>query len=158
MDMPRNDLSKYRSVIIYGISLASLLLLLKWLEWRFIIVNYAFELYAGLIAVVFTALGIWLALKLSRPKTTTITIEKEIHINKHDFVLNENALDEMGISKRELEVLTLIAGGLSNHEIAQRLFVSLNTVKTHSSKVFEKLEVQRRTQAVEKARRLHLIP
>jgi len=158
MDMARNYLSKHRSVIIYGASLASLLFLLKWLEWRFIIVNYAFELYAGIIAVIFTALGIWLALKLSKPKTTTITIEKEILINKDDFVLNENALDEMGISKRELEVLTLMAGGLSNQEIAQRLFVSLNTIKTHSSKVFEKLEVQRRTQAVEKARRLNLIP
>jgi two-component system, NarL family, response regulator LiaR len=158
MDMARNYFSKHRSVILYGALLASLLFLLKWLEWRFIIVNYAFELYAGIIAIIFTALGIWLALKLSKPKTTTITIEKEILVNKDGFVLNENALDEMGISKRELEVLTLMAGGLSNQEIAQRLFVSLNTIKTHSSKVFEKLEVQRRTQAVEKARRLNLIP
>lgn len=132
--------------------------LLKWLEWRFIIVNYAFELYAGFIAVIFTGLGIWLALKLSKPKTTFITLEKELHIGSSDFVLNEtSAISETGLSKRELEVLLLMAQGLSNQEIAQRLFVSLNTIKTHSSKIFEKLEVRRRTQAVEKARRLEII-
>jgi DNA-binding CsgD family transcriptional regulator len=155
--MATGYLSKHKSVIIYGASLAGLLLLLKWLEWRFIIVNYAFEIYAGFIALIFTALGIWLALKLSKPKTTIVTIEKELRMSSNDFVLNESALDEMGISKRELEVLELIALGLSNQQIAERLFVSLNTIKTHSSKVFEKLEVQRRTQAVEKAKRLSLI-
>jgi NarL family two-component system response regulator LiaR len=155
--MTLNHLSKHRSVIIYGVALAALLFLLKWLEWRFIIVSYAFEIYAGFIAVIFTGLGIWLALKLSKPKTTTVTVEKEIHVNGN-FVLNERALDEMGISKRELEVLALMAQGLSNQEIAERLFVSLNTIKTHSSKVFEKLEVQRRTQAVEKAKRMSIIP
>ena len=156
--MTLNYLSKHRSIIIYGSSLAALLFLLKWLEWRFIIVNYAFEIYAGFIAVIFTALGIWLALKLSKPKTTILTVEKGIRASANNFVLNERALNEMGISKRELEVLVLMAHGLSNQEIAQRLFVSLNTIKTHSSKVFEKLEVQRRTQAIEKAKRLSLIP
>lgn len=156
--MTLNYLSKHRSIIIYGSSLAALLFLLKWLEWRFIIVNYAFEIYAGFLAVIFTALGIWLALKLSKPKTTIITVEKEIRASTNNFVLNERALHEMGISKRELEVLVLMAHGLSNQEIARRLFVSLNTIKTHSSKVFEKLEVQRRTQAIEKAKRLSLIP
>src|SRR5258708_429639 len=137
--MALNYLSKHRSIIIYGASLAALLFLLKWLEWRFIMVTYAFEIYAGFIAVIFTALGIWLALKLSKPKTTIVTIEKEFR-DGNNFILNENALCEMGISKRELEVLVLMAQGLSNQEIAQRLFVSLNTIKTHSSKVFEKLE------------------
>ncbi|MEO6523273.1 MAG: LuxR C-terminal-related transcriptional regulator [Mucilaginibacter sp.] len=156
--MTFNYLSKHRSVLIYGASLAALLFLMKWLEWHFIIVNYAFELYAGFIAVIFTGLGIWLALKLSKPKTTIVTVEKELLISSDTFILNEAALTETGLSRRELEVLQLMAGGLSNQEIAEKLFVSLNTIKTHSSNVFEKLEVQRRTQAVEKAKRLSLIP
>lgn len=154
--MVLNYLAKHRSVIMYGVSLAALLFLMKWLEWRFVIVNYTFEIYAAAIAVIFTALGIWLALKLSKPKT--ITVEKEVRVSHSNFVLNERLLEEMNISKRELEVLALMAQGLSNQQIAERLFVSLNTIKTHSSNVFEKLEVQRRTQAVEKARRLSLIP
>jgi ATP/maltotriose-dependent transcriptional regulator MalT len=72
--------------------------------------------------------------------------------------LNQKELQNLGLSKREMEVLQLMAEGLSNHEIASRLFVSLNTIKTHSSKVFEKLEVNRRTQAVDKAKKLSLIP
>lgn len=151
-------LSKNRSVIIYGVSLATLLFLLKWLEWHYIIIDYGFEIYAGFIAIIFTGLGIWLALKLSKPKVTILTIEKEIKVDSSDFVLNEVVLEKMGISKRELEVLLLMAKGLSNGEIAERLFVSLNTIKTHSSKIFEKLDVERRTQAVEKAKRLSLIP
>ncbi|MEO7214397.1 LuxR C-terminal-related transcriptional regulator [Mucilaginibacter sp.] len=154
--MATTHLAKYRSVILYSMSLAVLLLLLKWLEWRFIIVDYAFEIYAGFVAVIFTGLGVWLALKLSRPKT--ITIEKEVLVNSNEFVLDEGRLTKLGLSRRELEVLQLMARGLSNQQIAEELFVSLNTIKTHSSKVFEKLEVQRRTQAIEKAKRLSLIP
>ncbi|RYU92110.1 DNA-binding response regulator [Mucilaginibacter terrigena] len=156
--MTLNFWARNRSVILYGVSLAILLFLMKWLEWRFIIVDYAFELYAGALAVIFTALGIWLATKLTKPKTNTIIVEKEVMVTNGDFVLDEKQLAGLGISKRELEVLQLMAEGLSNHQIAGRLFVSLNTIKTHSSKVFEKLEVQRRTQAVDKARRLNLIP
>jgi NarL family two-component system response regulator LiaR len=153
-----NYLSKHRSAIIYGVALAVLLFLLKWLEWRFIIVDYTIEIYAGAIAVIFTSLGIWLALKLSKPKTTIVTVQKELRINTDTFVLNQKVLDEMGISKRELEVLSLMAQGLSNQQIADSLFVSLNTIKTHSSNVFTKLYVERRTQAVEKAKRLGIIP
>ena len=153
-----NSLARNRSFIIYGISLAGLLLLLKWLEWRFIIINHSFEIYAGIIALMFTGLGIWLALKLSTPKTATVYIEKEVRVNTDEFILNETELNRLGLSKRELEVLHLMAGGLSNQQIAERLFVSLNTIKTHTSKLFEKMEVQRRTQAVEKAKRLSLIP
>jgi DNA-binding CsgD family transcriptional regulator len=156
--MTLNFLSRNRSVLIYGVSLAVLLLIMKWLEWRFIIVDHAFELYAGALAIIFTLLGIWLALKLTRPKTHTVIVEKEVIIKSSDFVLNEHELNKLGLSKREMEVLQLMAGGLSNQEIADRLFVSLNTIKTHSSKVFEKLEVQRRTHAVDKARKLNLIP
>jgi len=152
-------LARNRSIIIYGLSLACVLLLLKWLEWRFIIIDYSFEIYAGFIAVIFTALGIWLALKLSKPKTATVYIEKEVRVNdKTEFIVNEAELNRLGLSKRELEVLQLMAQGLSNQQIAEQLFVSLNTIKTHSSNVFEKMEVQRRTQAVDKAKKLGLIP
>ncbi len=148
-------LKKYKSVLIYGASLALLLLLLRWLEWQFIFVDNSTELYAGAIAVVFTFLGIWLALKLYKPKT--ILLEKEVIINQETFELNQNAITDLGLSKRELEVLTLMAAGMSNQQIAERLFVSVNTIKTHLSNVFLKLDVQRRTQAVEKARRMRLV-
>jgi NarL family two-component system response regulator LiaR len=156
--MTLNFWVRNRSVILYGASLAVLLFLMKWLEWRFIIVDHAFELYAGALAIIFTLLGIWLAVKLTRPKTNTIIVEKEVFVKSDDFVLDDNELARIGLSKRELEVLQLMAQGLSNHQIAEQLFVSLNTIKTHSSKVFEKLEVQRRTQAVDKAKKLSLIP
>jgi NarL family two-component system response regulator LiaR len=163
-------LLKNKHVIVYGISLALLLFLLKWLELRFIIISHAFEIYIGAIALIFTALGIWLALKLIKPKVNTVVVEKEVYINNvvekevfegkqaASFVVNEKELDALGLSKRELEVLQLMAEGLSNQEIASRLYISLSTIKTHSSKVFEKLDVRRRTQAVEKAKRCGLIP
>jgi NarL family two-component system response regulator LiaR len=156
--MTLNFWVRNRSVILYGASLAVLLFLMKWLEWRFIIVDHAFELYAGALAIIFTLLGIWLAVKLTQPKTNTIIVEKEVFVKSDDFVLDDKELARIGLSKRELEVLQLMAQGLSNHQIAEHLFVSLNTIKTHSSKVFEKLEVQRRTQAVDKAKKLCLIP
>ncbi len=150
-----NFLTKNKDIILYGISLAILLFLLKWLELRFIIINHAFEIYAGIIAIMFTALGIWLALKLTKPKIETRIIEKSVFTDR--FILNETELDKLGLSKRELEVLQLMSEGLSNQEIAEKLFVSLNTIKTHTSNLFEKLDVKRRTQAIEKAKRLSLI-
>lgn len=154
----RELFSKNKSILVYSASLALLLFLLKWLELRFIIFDHAMEVYIGAIAVIFTALGIWLALKLVRPAKQTIIIEKPVYLgNPGGFILNEKALYELGLSRRELEVLQLMAEGLSNQEIAARLFVSLNTIKTHTSKLFEKMEVKRRTQAVEKAKRLQLI-
>ena len=156
----RKLLTKNKTILLYGVSLALLLLLLKWLELRFIIFDHAFELYIGAIALIFTGLGIWLALKLSKPRLKTVIVEKEVYINNNtdDFVLNEKEIANLGISKRELEVLQLMAEGLSNGEIATQLFVSLNTIKTHTSKLFEKLDAKRRTQAIEKAKRLSLIP
>jgi DNA-binding CsgD family transcriptional regulator len=148
---------KNKQNILYGVSLAALLLLLKWLEWRFIIIDNAFEIYAGAIAVIFTGLGVWLALKLITPKVKTVVVEKKIFTGTA-FVLNEAELNNLRLSSRELEVLTLMADGLSNQQIAERLFVSLNTIKTHTSNLFLKLEVERRTQAIEKAKRLSLIP
>ena len=155
----RRLLKNNRHTILYGLSLAGLLFLLKWLELRFIIIDHAFEIYIGAIAVLFTLLGIWLALKLARPRVETVIIEKEVRI--HDphigFVQNDDQLAKMGLSQRELEVLRLMAEGLSNQEIAGRLFLSPNTIKTHSSRLFEKLDVRRRTQAVDKAKRLQII-
>jgi NarL family two-component system response regulator LiaR len=157
--MALNRLAKYKHPILYGISLAILLFILKWLEFRFVIIDHALEIYIGAIAVIFTALGIWLALKLARPKIQTVVVEKEVYKTADNgFTTNEEQLAKLGLSKRELEVLQLIAEGLSNQEIAARLFVSLNTIKTHSSRIFEKLDVKRRTQAIEKAKRLNLIP
>ncbi|TAE84408.1 MAG: DNA-binding response regulator [Bacteroidetes bacterium] len=149
-----------KHVILYGLTLAGLLFLLKKLEWHFIVVDYSFEIYATLIALLFTGLGIWLALKLAKPKveTKTVVIEKEIFRNVDEFKMNQANLVASGISKRELEVLQLMAKGLSNQEIADALFVSLNTVKTHSSKLFEKLSVNKRIQAIDAAKQLGLIP
>jgi two-component system, NarL family, response regulator LiaR len=155
----KNLLLRYKATIVYSISLAFLLFLLKWLELRFIIFDHSFEIYIGFIAVIFTALGIWLALKLSKPKIETVVVEKEVYINRNEnFVLDTSLVSQLELSKRELEVLSLLAQGHSNREIAARLFVSLSTVKTHIQNLFEKLDVKRRIQAVEKAKRLNLIP
>ena len=151
--------SKYKLLILYGISLALLLFFLKWLELRFVIIDYAMEIYIGAIALLFMGLGIWLALKLAKPTSQTIVIEKEVFRDSASgFALDEKELANLELSRRELEVLELMAQGLSNQEIAGRLFVSLNTIKTHVSNLFSKLDVKRRTQAIEKAKRLSIIP
>ena len=155
----KNFLLKNKATIVYGISLAILLFLLKWLELRLIIFHNSFEIYILSIAVIFTALGIWLALKLSKPKIETIVVEKEVYVNRNEnFVLNTSLISQLELSKRELEILGLLAQGHSNQEIAAKLFVSISTVKTHNQNLFEKLDVKRRIQAVEKAKRLSLIP
>jgi DNA-binding CsgD family transcriptional regulator len=151
---------KHKEILIYGVSMALVLFLLKWFEAHFIVFNYRLELFVGFIAMLFTVLGIWLALKLVKPKVKVETqiIEKEIYIEKPvETEINQKEIEKLGLSKRELEVLNLMASGLSNEEIAEKLFVSLNTVKTHSSNIFLKLDVKRRTQAVEKAKRLNII-
>ncbi|MFN0187998.1 MAG: response regulator transcription factor [Bacteroidia bacterium] len=159
MKVTKNLLLKNRAIIFYGISLAFLLFLLKWLELRFILFNHSFEIYIGCIAVLFTALGIWLALKLSKPKIETLVVEKEVYVTRNEnFILNTSLISQLEISKRELEILNLMAQGHSNEEIAAIIFVSLSTVKTHNQNLFEKLDVKRRIQAVEKAKRLSLIP
>lgn len=158
--MASNFFTRHKHILLYGLSLAVLLFLLKWLELKFVIIDHAFQVYIGAIAVIFTALGIWLALRLARPKVQTVVVEKEVVVPTaaRGFVLNEKELERLGISNRELEVLQLMAAGLSNQEIAARLFVSLSTIKTHSSRLFEKMDVKRRTQAVEMAKRLNIIP
>jgi len=156
---------KYKTIIIYSVSLALLIVFLRLIEYELIVLNNSFQFYVGAIALLFTILGIWLATKLITPKNKTVIIEKEkivekqVFINKSEpFVLNEKALAETELSMRELEVLQLMAKGLSNQEIANSLYVSVNTVKTHIGNLFFKLEASRRIQAVEKAKNLGLIP
>lgn len=149
---------KYKWILLYGSGLALLLLLLRGLELFVLYSPQSQDIYIGAIALLFTGLGIWLAMKLARPKIETIIVEKPVYVSAaSNFIPNEAEIENLSISKRELEVLSLIAEGLSNKEIAEKLFVSLNTVKTHSSKLFEKLEVKRRTQAVEKAKKSGII-
>lgn len=154
--MLRNFILRNRALILYGVILALLVFLLKWLELKFVIIDHAFEIYAGSLALLFTLFGIWLARRLTKPRT--VIVEKAVYIKEGPFICNRQAIEKIGLSERELEVLQLMAEGLSNQEIAGRLFISLNTIKTHSSRLFEKMDVKRRTQAVEKARRLSIIP
>ena len=159
MGLKKRFFERHKATIIYGISLAVLMFLLKWFELRFIIFSHSFEIYIGLVAVMFTVLGIWLALKISKPKTETLVVEKEVYLTRNDdFVPNTSLISQLELSKRELEILGLLALGHSNQEIAETLFVSLSTVKTHLQNLFAKLDVKRRTQAIEKAKRLQLVP
>jgi two-component system, NarL family, response regulator LiaR len=139
-----------RTIFFYALALAVMVFLLKLLEYRLLIRDLTIEFYIGVIAVMFTALGVWAGLKLTRKRTIVIT--------NPNFQFDPSRLEKLGISKREYDVLELIARGLSNQEIADKLFVSLNTVKTHLSNLFLKLQVKRRTQAVQKAKALGLIP
>lgn len=146
-----------KTVLIYGAIGGALIAALKAAEYRFLVVEHALEIYGGIVALLFAALGIWLGLKLVRPKETVVL--KEIHVPAPGrFVLDTARQDQLGITKRELEILELIAAGLSNKEIAERLFVSENTVKTHSARVLDKLNAKRRTQAVQLAKEAGLIP
>lgn len=141
-----------RTILLYGASLALLIFLLKFLEYSYFVRDLSLEFYLGLIAILCTALGVWAGLRLTRPKKVLVPV------STIDFKLNEGLLAQTGISKREYEVLELMAKGLSNQEIADKLFVSLNTVKTHSSNLFVKLDAKRRTQAIQRAKELGLIP
>ena len=144
-------------VLIYGLCGGFLIAVLKYIEFRFLIAQHAFEIYGGLIAVIFAGLGIWLGLKLTKKKE--VLVVKEVPVpSLQPFALNEERLKDLGITKRELEILALIAQGMSNREIAEKLFVSENTVKTHSSRLFDKLSAKRRTQAVQIGKEMGLIP
>jgi len=146
-----------KHILIYGLCGGLLIVLLKLVEYRFLVIEHSVEIYGGLIALLFAALGIWLGLKLTR-KTETIVVKEVLLPAPATFTLNETRLRELGITRRELEILELIAGGFSNREIAERLFVSENTVKTHSSRLFDKLSAKRRTQAVQLGKKFGLIP
>ncbi len=145
-----------KRVLFYGLLLGAFIFVLKLIQYLFIIYENSVEIYGGLVAVIFTGLGIWLGLKLTRNKEMILT-GPEIVNNSQSFIADNEKLSELSITPREHEILKLIADGMSNQEIADKLFVSINTVKTHSSRLFEKLEVKRRTQAVQKAKELGLL-
>ena len=148
-----------KRLLLYGVILALLVVLLQVAEYRFLIIDHSIEIYIGILAAIFITLGVVMGRKLTTPKE--VIIEKLVAVPTSPslpFVLNETVLDKLGISKREHEVLLLMAQGLSNQEIANKTYVSVNTVKTHVSNLLLKLDAKRRTQAVIKARELNLIP
>jgi NarL family two-component system response regulator LiaR len=138
-----------KTILLYGVAMAALTGILKFIEYRYFVRDLSLEFYLGAVAIIFTVLGVWAGMRLTRRKVIVANPEF-----KHDGT----ELQRLGISKREYEVLDLMAQGLSNQEIADRLFVSLNTVKTHSSNLFMKLDARRRTQAIHRAKELGLLP
>jgi ATP/maltotriose-dependent transcriptional regulator MalT len=146
-----------RTVLLYGLVGGVLIAGLKLIEYRWLLVERSVEIYGGLVAAIFAIVGIWLGRKLTRRTETVIVKEVPVPAPAH-FVRDEVKVQSLGITPRELEILELIAQGLSNREIAERVYVSENTVKTHSSRVFDKLGVRRRTQAVQVGKELRLIP
>jgi DNA-binding CsgD family transcriptional regulator len=146
-----------RYVLLYGLLGGILIAALRLIEYRWLVVEHSVEIYGGLVAAVFASLGIWLGLRLTR-HTETVVVREVMVPAPLSFVRDESKLASLGITPRELEILQLIAEGLSNKEIAERAFVSENTVKTHSSRLFEKLGARRRTQAVQLGKELRLIP
>lgn len=144
-----------KTVIVYGLLGGVLIAVLKAIEYRFLVLEHSFEIYGGLIALLFSSLGIWLGLKVTRKSETVVVREVPV---AGPFVRNERRLEELGITPRELEILEAMAAGLSNREIAAKHFVSENTVKTHAARLFDKLSAQRRTQAVQRAKEAGLLP
>ena len=138
-----------RTILLYGLAMAVLIALLKLVEYRYFVRDIPLEFYIGIVAVMFTGLGIWAGLKLTRPKVIEVS---------GPFERDDAAIKRLGISRREFEVLELIAEGLSNQDIAGKLFVSPSTVKTHVSNLLAKLDAQRRTEAIARAKVLRLIP
>lgn len=140
----------------YGAAAGLLIAFLRFIDYRFLVIEHSVEIYGALIAALFSAVGIWLGLTLTREKILIKHVE--IAVPAVPFVFNQAKADELGLTPREIEVLGLIAAGLSNKEMAAQLFVSENTIKTHCSRVFDKLGAGRRTQAVQLGKQHGLIP
>jgi len=154
-----------KTVLLYGILGGVLIAALKVVEYRFLVLEHSLEIYGGIIASLFAGLGIWLGLKLTRTRETVVVREVPVRVEVQvpvpvtgPFERNEKRLEQLGITPRELEILEAMAAGFSNREIAERLFVSENTVKTHTARLFDKLSARRRTQAVQRAKEAGLIP
>jgi len=146
-----------RHVLLYGLIAGILIAALKWMEYRFLVIGHSVEIYGALVAATFAALGIWFGLKLTSKQERVVTKIIPVPAGQ-PFRPDDGRREALGITPRELEILELIAQGLSNREIAEKLFVSENTVKTHSSRIFDKLGAKRRTQAVQLGKELRLIP
>ncbi len=142
-------LGRWTTLVLYGLVMAVVVAVLKYVEYRFMVKSLSTEVYIGVVAAVFTGVGIWLGSKLIEARKVVQVVPAP--------VLDDQALRSSGLSARELEVLQLMAEGRSNQEIADKLFISLPTVKSHSSSLFTKLEVKRRTEAVHKAKSLRII-
>lgn len=156
-----------RHVLICGLIGGVLIAVLKWTEYQFLVIDHSVEIYGGLTAVTFSALGIWLGLKLTRPsqrpavpdtQTQTQTVVVREFVPPAPFVLDDAKRFHLGITRREMEILQLVAQGMTNREIAGKLFVSENTVKTHCARAFDKLGARRRTQAVQLGKEFGLLP
>lgn len=147
-----------KTVLIYGLLGGVLIAGLKLIEYRFLVVEHSIEVYGGLVAILFSALGIWLGLRMTRRRDRIVVREVQVAPAPGPFAPDVKRLEQLGITPRELQILELIAAGMSNREIAEKLFVSENTVKTHSSRLFDKLDARRRTQAVQRAKEAGLIP
>ena len=143
-----------REVLVFGVAAGLLIFVLKLTEYRFLVLEHSFEIYAGLIAALAVAVGIWLGRSLRRRKAS----EPSAAQPSEPFAPDAARLARLGLTPRELEILGLIASGLSNREIGETLFVSENTVKTHASRLFDKLGARRRTQAVQMGKAARLIP
>jgi two-component system, NarL family, response regulator LiaR len=140
-----------RAVLLYGLCGGLLIAGLKYIEYRFLVVEHSLEIYGGLVALVFATVGIRLGLTLTRKEEVVVPAQTP-------FVRNGATVSQLGITPREMDILEHIASGKSTREIAAALFVSENTVKTHASRLFDKLNVSRRTQAIVEGKRLGLIP
>jgi NarL family two-component system response regulator LiaR len=157
-----------RHVLIFGLVGGVLIATLQYTEYRFVIIEHSVELYSALVAILFAAFGIWLGLRITRSRETVsretireTVVVKEVLVPAQapaPFAPNTARQQTLGITARELEILALVARGLSNREIATQLFVSENTVKTHCARTFDKLGAARRTQAVQRGKELGLLP
>ena len=149
-----------RHALFYGALGGVLIVALQLIEYRYLVLTHSFEIYGGLIAIVFVSLGIWLGLTLTGRRERIVVQEVEVRVPAAPIVFSADPArrEALGVTKRELEILGLMADGLSNKEIADRIFVSENTVKTHSSRLFDKLGARRRTQAILVGKASGLIP
>jgi DNA-binding CsgD family transcriptional regulator len=148
-----------KAVLLYGVCGGLAIALLRLVEYRFLVLEHSIEIYGGLIAVFFATVGIWLGLTITRKKEVVVVREVPVPVPATvPFSRDEAKVSALGITPRELEILEHIARGMSTREIAAALFVSENTVKTHASRLFDKLSVNRRIQAIQAGQRLGLIP
>lgn len=145
----------FREIALYGVCGGILIVVLRLAEYRFLVLRHSVEIYGAIVAALFAGLGIWLGGTITKKKPEVVV--REVRVDG-PFVLDENRVRELQLTPRELEILGLIAQGLSNKEIAERAFVSENTVKTHASRVFDKLGARRRTEAVQLGKSWRLIP
>ncbi len=144
-----------REILVLGVVGGVLIAVLQWMDYRFLVMEHSEGIFGGLVAVIFSGVGIWLGLKLVKPRVVVETKEVPAAVN---FAVDEGRRESLGITPREMEILGLVAEGLSNREIAERLFVSENTVKTHCSRAFDKLGARRLTEAVQMGKQMGLLP